>query len=71
MPRAKRILTIVAVERYGFLVKSMAAALDRYGETASRWISRGTTRRQVDEEYRGRVEEIDRAIASARKREDG
>jgi hypothetical protein len=68
---AREILTIVAVERNGFLVKSMAAALDRYGETASRWISRGTARRQVDGVYRGRAEGIDRAIASAREREDG
>jgi len=65
LAEAREILTIVGVERYGFLVKSMAAAFNRYGETASRWISRGTRRRQEDEEYRNRLEEVDRAIASA------
>jgi len=62
---AREILTIVGVERYGFLVKSMAAAFNRYGETASRWISHGTRRRQEDEEYQRRLEDVDRAIASA------
>lgn len=62
---AREILTIVGVERYGFLVKSMAVAFNRYGETASRWISRGTRRRQEDEEYRSRLDNVDRAVASA------
>ncbi len=62
---AREILTIVGVERYGFLVKSMAVAFKRSYETASRWISRGTRRRQEDEEYRSRLEEVDRAVASA------
>jgi len=62
---AREILTIVGVERYGFLVKSMAAAFNRYGETASRWISHGTQRRQENQEYRNRLEDVDQAIASA------
>jgi hypothetical protein len=64
---AREILTIVGVERYGFLVTSMAAALSRHGETASRWISHGTCRRQEDEAYRNRLEATDRSIASAGK----
>jgi len=62
---AREILTIVGVERYGFLVKSMAAAFNRYGETASRCISHGTRRRQENQEYQNRSEDVDRAIASA------
>ena len=62
---AREILTILGVERYGFLVKSMAVAFNRYGETVSRWISRGARRRQEDEEYRSRLEAVDRAIAAA------
>jgi hypothetical protein len=68
---ARQILTIVAVERYGFLVKTMAAAFSRYGETASRWISRGTSRRKSDDAYRDRIDRIDRAIAAPPDREDG
>jgi len=49
----------------GFLVRSMAIAFNRYGETASRWISRGTRRRQEDEEYWSRLDNVDRAVASA------
>jgi REP element-mobilizing transposase RayT len=65
---SRQILTMVAVERYGFLVKAMAAAFDRYVETASRWISRGMERREVDADFRQRVIDVDRAIASAQGR---
>jgi len=62
---AREILTVLGVERYGFLVKPMAAAFERYGETASHWIARGTRRRQDDTQYRARLEQLDRAIVSA------
>jgi len=75
MPRAKRVLVPGAVyhvyNRVGrgehlFRDKGEAGRLlARIGETASRWISRGTRRRQEDEEYRNRLEDVDRAIASA------
>ena len=61
---AREILTIVGVERYGLKVKEIAAAMGRAPETASRWISRGTERRQSDREYRACIGRVDRAIAS-------
>ncbi|NOZ93637.1 MAG: hypothetical protein GXP47_02715 [Acidobacteria bacterium] len=57
-------LTALGVERYGFLVKSMTAELKRCGETASRWLARGTGRHQEDMEHRKRLDEVDRAIAT-------
>jgi len=65
LAEAREMLTILGVERYGFLVKPMAAALERYGETASRWITRGTRHRQDDTQYRARLEQLDRAIVLA------
>jgi len=53
-------------ERYGFLlVKTMAAAFNRSSVMGSRWIGRRARRRQEDQEYRSRLEEVDRAVASA------
>jgi REP element-mobilizing transposase RayT len=66
---ARQILTVVAVERYGFLVKDMADAFERYGETASRWISQATSRRQLDVAFRERIVQVDRAIAREEDRE--
>jgi len=49
-------------ERHGFLLaKSMAAAFNRSSEMGSRWIGRRARCRQEDEEYRSRLEEVDRA----------
>jgi len=54
------------MERYGFLlVKSMAAAFSRSSDMGSRWIGRRARRRQEDEDYPIRLEEVDRAVASA------
>jgi len=54
------------MERYGFLlVNSMAAAFSRSSEMGSPWIGRRVRGRQEDGEYRSRLEEVDRAVASA------
>jgi len=54
------------VERYGFLlVESIAAAFNWSSEMGSRWIGRRARGCQEDEEYRSRLEDVDRAIASA------
>jgi len=54
------------MERYGFLlVESMAAASNRSSEMGSRCIGRRARRRQEAEEYRSRLEEVDRAVSSA------
>jgi len=55
-----------SMEPYGFLlIKTMAAAFNRSSEMGSRWMGRRTRGRQEDEEYRSRLEDVDRAIASA------
>jgi len=75
MPRTKRIpvpgavyhvYNRVAHGEHLFREEGQAGRfLARIGETASRWISHGTRRRQEDKEYRNPLEDVDRALASA------
>jgi len=60
---ARETVTLLAVERYGYLVKAVAAELDKHQETASRWIGRAVRRRSEDEDNRDWLDELDRKIA--------
>jgi len=59
---AREILAWLGVMAYGFKVKEIAAGFEKYGETASRLVSRAAQRRVVDQDYANRVRRVDAAI---------
>jgi len=59
---ARMILTWLGVELYGFPVKEMASGLNKYIETASRWVSRAATLRVEDSGFGEKTKKVDSAI---------
>jgi putative transposase len=68
---AREILAWLAVIAYGFKVKEIAAGFKKYGETASRMVSRAGHRRTVDESFANRIRRVDSAIANEGDRAGG
>ena len=60
---AREILAWLGVVAYGFKVKEIAAGFQKYGETASRLVSRASRRRMVDQDFAGRINEVDSTVA--------
>jgi len=60
---AREVLAWLGVMVYGFKVKEIAAGFEKYGETASRLVSRASHRRLVDEEFADRLRRVDNEIA--------
>jgi len=59
---AREVLAWVAVVLYRFQVKEVARGLEKYTESASRLVSRATTRRVEDEGFRAMVKAVDGAV---------
>lgn len=59
---AREILAWLGTMLYGFKVKEMAAGFDKYGETASRLVSRAARRRMDDVGFADRIKSVDSAI---------
>jgi hypothetical protein len=59
---AREILAWLGTMLYGFKVKEMAAGFDKYGETASRLVSRAAQRRMDDVGFADRINSVDSAI---------
>ena len=59
---AREILAWLGVMAYGFKVKEIAAGFEKYGETASRLVSRASNRRMVDQDFAEKVRRVDNAI---------
>jgi REP element-mobilizing transposase RayT len=60
---AREILAWLGVVAYGFKVKEIATGFEKYGETASRLVSRAAHRRIVDEDFADRIRSVDSVIA--------
>ncbi len=60
---AREILAWLGVVSYGFKVKEIAAGFQKYGETASRLVSRASQRRLVDDKFADRMRRVDVAIS--------
>jgi hypothetical protein len=56
-------LALLAVERYGYKVKDVAAALGKHPETASRWIGRALRKKDSDRSYRTLIDKLDKRVA--------
>ncbi len=67
--RARELLTVLGVERYGPLVKGIAAALARHPATATGWVMPGVQRRHECPEEAARLEELDQALSQRRSEE--
>jgi REP element-mobilizing transposase RayT len=59
---AREILAWLGVVSYGFKVKEIGAGFEKYGETASRLVSRASRRRLIDDEFADRMRRVDLAI---------
>jgi hypothetical protein len=59
---AREIMAWLGTTLYGFRVKEVAAGLDKYGETASRLVSRAAKRRMDDEDFADRINSVDSSI---------
>jgi REP element-mobilizing transposase RayT len=63
--RARELLVTLGVERYGLRVSKIAAVLNKSPEGISRCLSRGVARRESDDEFRARLDEVDRLLSKA------
>ncbi len=59
---ARMTLAWLGVELYGFSVKEMAFGLNKYIETASRWVSKASDLRVEDSLFGDKMNEVDSAI---------
>jgi hypothetical protein len=59
---ARMTLAWLGVEMYGFTVKEMASGLNKYIETASRWVSKAADLRVEDSRFSDKMNEVDSAI---------
>lgn len=62
--RVREMLAVVGVERYGLLVKDLAAQLDKHHVTASGWVMRGVKRRHEDPATKKEIDRLDQALIS-------
>lgn len=63
--RARELLAVTGVERYGLRVKDLAEHLKKHPVTATGWVMRGVKRRHEDREASDRIERLDQALISA------
>lgn len=61
----RELAAALGVERYGVRVKDLATVLDKSAEAVSRMASRGAAKRQGEEEFRRRYEDLDRYLADS------
>ena len=61
---AREILAWLGVSVWGFKVKEVASGFDKYGETASRLVSRAAQRKVIDEAFADRIRNVDLAITT-------
>ena len=67
--RARELLTVLGVERYGLRVKDIAAALAKHPATATDWVVQGVRRRHENPEEAARLEGLDQALSQRRSEE--
>jgi len=70
LSRARELLAVVAVERYGVKVKDLAEVLHKHPVTVSGWVMRGTRRRTEDAEAAASLDALDRKLCGEDGRKD-
>ena len=68
--RAREVLAVTGVERYGLRVKDLAESLKKHPVTVTGWVMKGAKLRQVDRDAYDRIEALDQAMISASVPED-
>ena len=68
---AREILAWLGVELCGLSVREIAEGLEKHLETASRFVSRAAERRAEDESFAAKVQRVDEAIISSKKKNVG
>ncbi len=62
--RAREVIAVVGVERFGVRVKALAALLGMSAGSVSRWVVRASARRTADADFAGRCLELERTLAA-------
>ena len=62
--RAREVVMVLGVERYGLRVKDLARAMKKSPDGMSKSLARAVQRRTEDEEFRGWLDRMDQAIAA-------
>ena len=62
LARARELIAVVGVERYGVQVTALARALGMHLGSVSRWITRAAARRQEDVAFASRCEELEHRL---------
>ena len=60
--RAREIIAIVGVERFGVKVKDVAGALGKNPGSVSRWMARAAKRRDEDRDFEACCRRLERAL---------
>ena len=68
--RAREILTVLGVERYGLRVKDIAAELGKHPTPATGWVMRGIRRRHEKSEEAACLEELDKTLSQTPGKKD-
>jgi hypothetical protein len=61
--RARELLSVLGVERYGVTVKGLAEVTGRSRATVSTWVRRGAAKRTDEKSFEIELDELDRRIA--------
>ncbi len=61
--RAREIVAVVAVERFGVKVKDLAARLGKHPGSVSRWVAEGARRRREEREFEASCWRLEAALA--------
>jgi hypothetical protein len=61
--RARELIGLVGVERFGVKVNGLATALGKSRDGVSRWVRRGSVRRASDPEFASDAEDLDQAAS--------
>jgi hypothetical protein len=64
--RARELLTVLGVERYGLKVKDLASELRKSPDGMTQAIARGVRRRVEDARFRKDLSELDRKMAGVK-----
>jgi len=64
--RARELLMVLGVERYGLKVKDLAKELRKSPDGMTQTVMRGIRRRSEDDEFRADLLRLDQAISEAR-----
>jgi hypothetical protein len=62
---ARDLVGVLAVERYGVGVKVLALALDKSQDGVNLWLRRAARRRNEDQGFAQRLEDLDRRLAAS------